>query len=276
MHRNKEIVLSIFGAEECQFDAHFHLSWIKNLAEYFDELRACRLKVFANTVTPADYEELLQRLHNGDDELYVHNGDDELCVRNGDDELVKVELVKVGLGLHPWYVENADIERFEQLCRMTDFIGEIGLDFSKRFSGNQKYAQVAEFERVARAISETATSAENPKILSIHSCKTAGRTHEILSKAGCLNNCILIYHWFNDDFATLQKCIKDGCLFSVNERMLATKNGAEIARQVPRGQLLFETDWPVKRGDAISAKDELAAIIYAWEKSTKTENATSK
>ncbi|MDO4842740.1 MAG: TatD family hydrolase, partial [Phoenicibacter congonensis] len=145
----------------------------------------------------------------GNDEL--HNGDDEFCaaVHNGDDELLKV-----GLGLHPWYVQDADVERFEQLCGITRFIGEVGLDFSKRFSENEKEAQVAAFERVARAVSEAANSAKKPKIMSIHSCKTAGRTHEFLSKAGCLENCILIYHWFNDDFATLQKCIKDGCLFS--------------------------------------------------------------
>lgn len=244
--------------------------------------------------------------------------------------------VKIGVGAHPWYSQNFKSDLFCKCLEETQFVGEIGLDFSKRFSESEKESQIEVFKTVCSAVAsapfehthnqnldsygahfESATPnkahpqneivhkspnqsattqnlpcqptdvlspdanlvnsalefCNNLRIISVHSCKTNGLTHEILKRSGCLENCIVIYHWFNDDFETLKRCKKDGCLFSVNPRMLATKNGAEIARQIGSEHLLFETDFPRKEGETLAVADELEAIIQLWEKLIKTENA---
>ena len=43
-----------------------------------------------------------------------------------------------------------------------------------------------------------------------------------------------------------------GCLFSVNEFMLATRRGRAYARQIPTGQLLLETDLPAEPGHPLA------------------------
>ena len=182
---------------------------------------------------------------------------------------IENENVKVGLGLHPWYVEESDFGLFEELLSTTRFVGEIGLDFSKKFTDVQKQAQVEVFTNVCKSMSDT-------KIVSVHTCKTQGTTHEILKHAGVLDNSIVIYHWFGDGPLELKQAISDNCLFSVNERMLSAKRGAELARMIPEEQLLFETDMPKFKGDFWDLKSAQESIISAWQKWMKMANATLK
>ena len=154
----KEQVLAAFSAEnELKFDAHCHYHWA-SLPKVSD------IAAFINTATPQEFLEVSD---------------------------ITANWAKVGLGLHPWYVKQSDINIFVELLPTTKFVGEIGLDFSKKFTDVQKRAQVEVFEEVCSAMSDT-------KIISVHAFKTQGTTHQILKETGVLENSIVIYHWFVD------------------------------------------------------------------------------
>lgn len=157
--------------------------------------------------------------------------------------------VRVGLGLHPWWVADGtcgegEIALFERLAPAASLISEVGLDFQPR-RAETRDAQIAAFERVCLAASRS--SVEFPRrVMSIHSSAAAMCALDVLERTGCLDACICIFHWFSGSQEELNRAIEAGCLFSVNERMLKTKRGRAYARAIPEERLLIETDFPSK------------------------------
>lgn len=157
--------------------------------------------------------------------------------------------VRVGLGLHPWWVADGtcgegEVALFERLALDAPLISEVGLDFQPRREGTRD-AQIEAFERVCLAASRS--SAEFPRrVMSIHSSAAAMCTLNVLERTGCLDACTCIFHWFSGSQEELNRAIEAGCLFSVNERMLKTKRGRAYARAIPEERLLIETDFPSK------------------------------
>ena len=171
--------------------------------------------------------------------------------------------VRIGLGLHPWWVADGtcgegEVALFERLAPTAPLISEVGLDFQPR-RVDTRDVQIEAFERVcvasARPLGEgkaagqlaARPSAEFPRrIMSIHSSAAATCTLDVLDRTGCLDACTCIFHWFSGSQEELTRAIESGCLFSVNERMLKTKRGRAYARAIPEGRLLIETDFPSK------------------------------
>lgn len=157
--------------------------------------------------------------------------------------------VRVGLGLHPWWVADGtcgegEVALFERLALGAPLISEVGLDFQPRREGTRD-AQIEAFERVCLAASRS--SAEFPRrVMSIHSSAAAMCTLDVLERTGCLDACTCIFHWFSGSQEEMNRAIEAGCLFSVNERMLKTKRGRAYARAIPEERLLIETDFPSK------------------------------
>ena len=157
--------------------------------------------------------------------------------------------VRVGLGLHPWWVADGtcgegEVALFERLALDAPLISEVGLDFQPRREGTRD-AQIEAFERVCLAASRS--SAEFPRrVMSIHSSAAAMCTLDVLERTGCLDACLCIFHWFSGSQEELTRAIDAGCLFSLNERMLKTKRGRAYARAIPKDCLLIETDFPSK------------------------------
>ena len=155
--------------------------------------------------------------------------------------------VRVGLGLHPWWVADGtcgegEVALFERLAPAAPLISEVGLDFQPR-RADTRDAQIEAFERVCVAAARP--SAEFPRrIMSIHSSAAATCVLDVLERTGCLDACI--FHWFSGSQEELTRAIDASCLFSVNERMLKTKRGRAYARAIPEGRLLIETDFPSK------------------------------
>ncbi len=112
------------------FDLHCHLDFDPDTRAAAQVLAELCIGAFSTTVTPEGYErarELLEPFGN----------------------------VRVGLGLHPWWIADGrlgpqDVALFERLAKDERFIGEVGLDFG-RDRAETRDAQVAAFERVARA-----------------------------------------------------------------------------------------------------------------------------
>lgn len=223
------------------WDMHVHLDFMRDMPEVVREAEAIGLGMFAVTVTPQGYENasrILQDLPN------VH-----LCP-----------------GLHPWWIADGrcgtdDAARTAELVRNTRFVGEIGLDASpKHVPEGSLEQQISAFETICRACAETNETA-GPKILSLHAVKTAGIILDILERTGCPGKCRCIFHWFTGSNEELNRALRSGCMFSLNEMMLHTRRGREYARQLPADRLLLETDAPPGQDIPFSAGEIKDSLI---------------
>lgn len=239
-------------------DTHCHLDFAGNGRELAAALAVCG-GALSGTCDPRDFEEACG--------AFAHFAPQ----------------VRVGLGLHPWWVADGtcgpdEVALFESLAPRAPLISEVGLDFQPRREATCE-VQTEAFDRVCRAAAKplddaaaegvyvlvreavasedaeetsghTAVGAGNPpvfkRVMSIHSAKAAGEALDILERTGCLDACTCIFHWFSGSQDELSCAIDAGCLFSVNERMLKTKRGRAYARAIPEGRLLLETDAPPK------------------------------
>lgn len=184
--------------------------------------------------------------------------------------------IRVGIGLHPWWVtggtdDTSRIAQAVELAAQSDYIGEIGLDFSPAHE-HTRTAQLSAFEQIAAAC---ATHPRPKRVLSIHAVRAANDALDILDRNDVAGSATCIFHWFSgtsDDFARLRRL---GCLISVNERMLATRRGREYARQIPLGQLLIETDAPAQLdtpGSATELEASLRRVIDTLAELRHTES----
>lgn len=149
--------------------------------------------------------------------------------------------IQVALGLHPEIVTEKFAEKnllIESIAE-TKFIGEIGLDGSRRFK-NSFALQKDIFES---AIKECAK--QGGKIISIHSRSAESEVLEILASNPGLG--VPILHWFSGSLTDLKRAIDLGCWFSVGPAMLASKSGQRIANAIPLKRLLPESDGPFGR-----------------------------
>lgn len=214
-------------------DTHCHLDFARNAVELAAAYAACG-GALSGTCDPRDFERVRSKLAP-----YAPH-------------------VRVGLGLHPWWVADGtcgegEVALFERLALGAPLISEVGLDFQPRREGTRD-AQIEAFERVC--VASARPPAESPRrVMSIHSSAAATCTLDVLERTGCLDACICIFHWFSGSQEELTRVIDAGCLFSMNERMLKTKRGRAYVRAIPEGRLLIETDFPGKPGTTALAAD---------------------
>ena len=207
------------------FDMHCHLGFCVDAAEAACELAALGVGAFSNTVTPA--ESVAQRA-----------------------ALAGVENVRVGAGLHPWWVgeggeQASDLEELCELIAQHRFVGEVGLDFSPRHAVTRE-VQLSAFEAVAATCARAGGC-----VLSIHAVHAVDQVLDVLERTGALapatgNACVI--HWFSGTSDQLTRARRAGCYFSVNPRMLQSKRGRAYAQAIPANRLLLETDEPATAG----------------------------
>ncbi len=205
-------------------DAHCHLDFAQNAYALAKQGEQEEIGFFSGTVTPQRYEVAARSLEASSN-------------------------VRVGLGLHPWWVsehtfiahneEESQIQQFARLARKTPYINEVGLDFSPAHA-NTKDAQVKAFKAILASLAPGA-------IISIHSVKAFDVVFELLQQTHTLANNSCIFHWFSGSNIQLQQAIKVGCYFSVGERFLLSKRGREYSKVIPRHRLLLETDLPAQQ-----------------------------
>ena len=144
--------------------------------------------------------------------------------------------VRLSLGLHPMLAPHSDQELrlFTELLPSTSFVGEIGLDFTKEGSKNEG-AQRQSFDFVLQQVHRKG------KILSVHSRKAELAVLEALKKHDLRS---AIFHWFTGEVQHLQWIVEAGYFLSVNGAMLRNEKGRTNIQNVPRSQVLLETDGP--------------------------------
>ena len=164
--------------------------------------------------------------------------------------------VRLALGLHPLAAaEHAgELSDFDALFTTTSFVGEVGLDYSKE--GRQtKARQLESFRHVARLIGQS------PKVLSLHS---RGAEDDVLAVLDQFRVKRAIFHWYSGSLTTLRDVIAAGHLLSINPAMTRSGKGREIIAQVPRTQVLSETDGPYVRVGGVAAKPWDAALVEQY------------
>lgn len=221
------------------FDMHCHLDRMANADEVAREAVANDMALFCTTVTPADALAARSRFGTPPN-------------------------VRVGVGLHPWWITDGrcgeiEIEQAAQLAAASRFIGEVGLDFGPRHAANAQ-RQLDALEAIARAC---AGHPVEGRVLSIHAVRSAGEALDVFERHGLTASAHCIFHWFSGTSDQLARALDAGCLFSISERMLATRRGREYARQIPLDRLLLETDLPEQLDKPCSADQIEASLMRA-------------
>lgn len=246
---------------DAMFDMHCHLGFPKD-----GESIACRaaesLTAFSATVDPLSYEKDVRRFSS--------------C-----------SSVRVGLGLHPWFIsdDDAQIERFEAIAPSSAFIGEVGLDFSPRHEETRE-RQVEIFERIVAACAKR-TQGLQPRVcsgegscanglVSIHAVRAVDEVIDAFERAGALRGAgrrtpalvggrALVLHSFAGTSDQLQRALDRGFFVSFGPRVMRTKRGRAYARAVPEDRLLIETDLPSGEGAPFSLDQWSGAMEETWE-----------
>ena len=250
------------------FDAHCHLDLMTGPNAVAHEAATMGLELFDCGIDPRGFATAIKRTSSSPN-------------------------VIAGAGLHPWWIADgrcgaAEVDLLCELASRERFIGEVGLDFSPRFSGTEGI-QTQAFERLCQALSQHPLAG---RVLSIHTVRAAGTALDILESSGLLkddfNSPTIIFHWFSGTSDELVRARHAGSFFSINERMLATKRGREYARQIPLNRLLLETDAPAELNketaarqlaDSLARTSEIVAALKKCDtksiKSAVLENAGS-
>ena len=229
-------------------DAHCHVGWFANPAALAREAAGMGLGFLSVTVTPEEFRAL-------------------------DTVLAGEKNVALAAGLHPWWVRKAaDADALCELLPDVRWVGEIGLDAAPRHVATWD-AQLAAFSRVCATCAET-SSAEVPKVLSIHAVRCAGTVLDVLEQTGAAASCRCVLHWFSGSSEELWRAARLGCLFSLGERSLATRRGREYARILPAERLLIETDLPEGKNSPTTADDVIDSLNRALTDIATARNLT--
>jgi TatD DNase family protein len=147
--------------------------------------------------------------------------------------------LRLALGLHPLRaatVSALELSLFRRLLDETDYIGEIGLDFSREGKPTRA-AQLKILETILRHPRIT------EKVLSVHTRGAEAESIDQLIAA----RATAILHWYSGPLTQLDRALDAGFYCSVNPAMLQSKNGQRIIGRIPRDRLLTETDGPYTR-----------------------------
>ena len=162
---------------------------------------------------------------------------------------------QLALGFHPELVYQHSNQQllFKELINETRFIGEIGLDYTKKSREDVK-SQTAIFEKVLEWC-----SGKN-KILSIHSRSASKKVVDMVEGF----DGTVILHWYSGDINDLRRAINQGCYFSINHQMLQSVNGRNVVENIPVDRLLLESDAPFTKGLSEKYTIDFNVAIYNY------------
>jgi TatD DNase family protein len=224
----------------------------------------------------ADVERALERAHSAGVSAIVAVGMNLLSSW----EVLKLAkmhsgFVYVALGMHPWAVEEAELE---EICRLVEAnvdtcvaIGEVGLDSWIKKDMDLQH-------RVLRTLLRIAAAYDKPLIT--HS---RGSYEDVFQMVKEHNIKHAVFHWYSGPLEIVEQIIESGYFISATPAVEYSKKHRAVIERVPLENLLLETDCPVKyRGIAsepasiqvtlreVAKLKELEPAVIAQ---TTTENA---
>lgn len=166
--------------------------------------------------------------------------------------------IHASLGMHPLRVNEGknEVDAFNALSKDCDFIGEIGLDFSKEGKPT-KEIQIEVLLRIVNSI-------KGGKFVSVHS---RGAAKEALNIFDEHNTGPVCFHYFTDGHDVASAAVMGGHYFSFNRRMLNGKHKA-LLEIVPQDRVLVESDAPFLSKAPISATKETYSMIAEYWKTS--------
>lgn len=194
-------------------DAHFHLDLYKNYRRILSDIENNDIYIFAVTNTPS-----------------VFHFTKTLSLNHAN--------VLPAIGLHPELVKGRISELGLLLKSIPNerFIGEVGLDYSTKFSSEDRNFQRKAFEEILNKCAEVGN-----RVVSIHSRRAAS---DVISMVGKDFPGTALLHWYSGSIRDLEKAIENGLYFSVNPAMTRSKTGQKIISRIPKKRILTETDGP--------------------------------
>jgi TatD DNase family protein len=231
-------------------DLHCHLDLYRNAPEVLAEVQRRGIAVLSMTTTPTAFR--------GTTRLA------EACPQ-----------VKTALGLHPELAgqREHELDLFDKFLAETRFVGEVGLDGSRRFAATRE-TQRRVFDHVLRSCADV-----GGRVLSIHSRSAVVVVLDSLEKAPDAG--IPVLHWFTGTAKQAETAVEAGCWFSVGPGMLQTPKGRELVGLVPRERILTETDGPFASIDGAPAypwhvEHAIATLAELWNVSVSDAAAQLK
>jgi TatD DNase family protein len=200
-------------------DAHCHIDLHPDPQQVVDLAVASNLRVVAVTTTPAAFKGSCRFSD----------------AANG---------VIPALGMHPELIgtRKKDIALFSKYLDQVTWVGEVGLDGSNRFRASWN-DQVFIFKQILEECDRA-----GGKVLSIHSRAASKEVIAQLRDRPAAGT--PVFHWFSGSLTEVELALELGSYFSINDQMLKSKSGVEIARRVPQNRVLTESDAPFAQGEA--------------------------
>ena len=165
------------------------------------------------------------------------------------------ERVRCFLGVHPSdATAQRPTEALGPLLALCDGIGEIGLD--------EKYSSTAEGGAQMMAFRDQLEAAERlGKPVQVHSRGSERACLDVLSTFRLRS---VLMHWFEAE-ALVSEVVGRGYFVSVGPAILYSKKVRRIARALPGGSVLTESDGPVAYAPLGSASGPalVASVVYA-------------
>lgn len=193
-------------------DVHCHINFFKNAGDIALACEENRVHTIYVTTLPSHFEDTY-------------------------DYVMPLTYVHPSLGFHA-LESNYNLEKertiFLRNIDKTQYIGEIGLDFSKKSQVPQSQ-QIENFEFILNAI-----KGKN-KILSVHSLNAEDEVLRLLRQYDIEK---VMMHWYTGKVSSLKKAINHGYYFSINKAMITSKAGQNIISKIPQKLILVETDAP--------------------------------
>lgn len=210
-------------------DVHFHLDYYKNHRDVYENINKLEQHTLCMTNSPGVY----------------------LSCKNLYSE---TKYLKFALGFHPLEskLTDKDFMDFLTLAREANYIGEIGLDFS-RSPAISKDRQIEYFNSIVKLCSQ------KNKMLSVHLRKSEDDAIKIIGKHKP-NKCII--HWFTGTMDQLDALTELDCFFSINSNMIKTTTGCNKVKKIPKDRILVESDGPFTKVGSLSFTPKLLLNAY--------------
>jgi TatD DNase family protein len=212
-------------------DSHCHIDLYDSPIEVAETAEKASIRTVAVTYLPSHYE--LAQKH-----------------------LSSFRFVRPALGLHPLAAKDHERELplFLKLASKAEFIGEVGLDFSRAGKGT-KALQEKSFFSVLNALRGKKCFA------TIHS---RGAEEAVLDGLKSAQVGPVVFHWFSGSRSQLVKIIDSGHYVSINPAMIETEKWKELIKVVPQRMVLTESDGPFSQYRGRPSTPSDMGIVLQW------------
>ena len=212
-------------------DTHCHIDLHDHPIDEISKFTSRRMECVSVTMLPSHYEVSLPHLDSHDN-------------------------IPASWGLHPMRAREGkrELSQFIKLSKTTEYIGEIGLDFS--------HDGISTKELQKELLAQILPALKGGKFVSVHSRESVTELLGMLSEARVGPVC---FHYFTGGPSLAKEVVQAGHYLSFNLRMLRGRHKSLLS-VVPADRVLIESDSPFLTGSPVLAVSDAYSIIAKhWE-----------